>query len=745
MTTITGSIERITFYNEENGYTVLRLNPDKKRGERIPGLNLEGLLTVIGNFPSLSPGENIKLQGDYVTHPKHGLQFNAVSCEQLQPVTSAGIERYLGSGLIRGIGPELAKRIVSHFQEDTLEIIENEPEKLKQVSGIGEERTEKILNAWEEQKKVKEIMLFLHDHQISTNLAVKIYKTYGDQSLKIVKENPYQLEQDIYGIGFKTADKIAQNLGLPETHPSRIEAGLIYTINEMVNEGHVFAPTSIANEQAAALLGLDGDCVRSGLDRLSESGRIIRDVVRESIDKRQHHQKRVAEEPGSYGSPIVYLAPFYHSEKGVAEKLSQLAYQKVKPWQRKFEFKNIHLSNQQIAAIESILSRPVSILTGGPGTGKTTCLKFLIEFLESQNVTYALASPTGRAAKRLSEATGRPASTIHRLLGFSPGKGYVFSEKKTLEIQFLVVDEASMLDLLLTFHLLKAIKSGTQVLFVGDVDQLPSVGAGNILRDLINSSVVNVCRLDKIFRQTKGSEIITNAHRINLGNQPIFSTGEAGDFFLFPANNASKAAEWILELVCSRIPQKFHVEPMHDIQVITPMYRGEAGVDGLNKALQEVLNIPHPSKPEQNLFGRLFRVGDKVMQIRNNYDKDVFNGDIGLISKINKDDQALSVNFDNSRMVSYDFSEADEIVHAYAITVHKSQGSEFPVVVMPVITQHYVMLQRNLIYTAVTRAKSLCVIVGNNRAIRIAINNSNISDRFSNLGTRIREAAEKYQ
>jgi exodeoxyribonuclease V alpha subunit len=738
MVAVSGSVERLTYYNQDNGYTVLKLRPDPVQDWRIVGLNLEGLLTVIGNFPEISPGEHVQFEGDYTTHPKHGLQFKGTKCEKLLPVTEIGIERYLGSGLIKGIGPQLAKRIVKHFKSDTLEIIEAEPHRLSEVPGIGEDRTKKIIKAWEEQKSVKEIMLFLHEHQVTTNLAVKIYKTYGEKSLNVVKENPYQLEQDIYGVGFKTADRIAQNLGLPADHPARIEAGIVFAINEMVNEGHVYTPLNQLADRAEALLEVEKPLVLSGVERLKSSDRIRKESISQNDTENSEQGHMVAESSTGYGEPVIYLTPFYHSEKGVAAKLLELMSCPIAVWQESLGFESNDLSDEQKTALHSAMINPVSILTGGPGTGKTTCLKALIELLEAKNLTYALASPTGRAAKRLSEATSRPASTIHRLLGFSPVEGFQYNENQPLKIDFLIVDEASMLDLLLTYHLFRALQPGTQVLFVGDVDQLPSVGAGDVLRDMITSGVIPVSRLNKIFRQAENSQIVSNAHHINRGLMPKFSSTSQGEFFLFPAEDAETAAQWIIDLVTTRIPENFGFNPVNEIQVLSPMYRGASGVLALNEDLQASLNAAQPKKPEQKLFGSVFRVGDKVMQLRNNYDKDVFNGDIGFLEQINHEEQTITVRMDRTRLVNYDFNEVDELALAYAISVHKSQGSEFQAIVIPVLTQHYVMLQRNLIYTAITRAKTLCVMVGNSKALRIAIGNNQVSKRFSNLAERIK-------
>lgn len=746
MTKLAGEVVRITYYNAENGYTVLRFRPHRGQKQSVAGRDLEGLITVVGNLPELAPGENVVLEGDYRTHAKHGLQLYASKCQKTLPATLSGIERYLGSGLIKGIGPQLAKRIVNYFKKDTLDIIEEAPAKLQEVPGIGKDRTEKIIKAWEEQRQIKEIMIFLHGHQITTNLAVKIYKTYGSDALKVVKENPYQLERDIFGVGFKTADRIARNLGLPMDHPSRVEAGNIFVLNELVQDGHVYLPVNELIDRASSLLEVTPELVKDGLERLSKNERVkLTTEIMEPLASNEG-QSLIREPQTAYAESIVYPASLYHCETSVSRKIVQLQQRSIGAWQASFSLDDQYLSAEQKSALEKSLNFPVSVLTGGPGTGKTTCLKSLIQLLEANDLRYALASPTGRAAKRLSLATGRSASTIHRLLGFTPNKGFQHHEGNPLKIDFLVIDEASMLDIVLTYHLLSALKPGTHVLFVGDVDQLPSVGAGDVLRDIINSGTVPVSRLSKIYRQEQDSLIIHNAHRINQGKYPIFSQSKQGDFYLFPAQDAETAADWILELVSSRIPKTFGLDPMEDIQVLVPMYRGAAGVDALNNLLQKELNPPGSKKSEARLFGRVLRVGDKVMQIRNNYDKETYNGDIGSVKKIDRINQTIKVSLDNLREVEYDFSEADELVHAFAITVHKSQGSEFPAVVMPVLTQHYIMLQRNLLYTGVTRAKSLCVLVGNAKALRIGINNNQVAKRNSLLEKRIRQhqAPEAY-
>jgi len=741
MDSLSGSVERITFYNPENGYTVLRLRPDSRLGHRFTGrssLSAEGLATVVGNLPEVSPGEHLSLQGQWDNHPKHGPQFKAEICEQTLPATIAGIEGYLGSGMIKGIGPRLAERIVGKFKEETFDVIERTPERLLEVPGIGMDRTQRITVAWEEQKQVKEIMVFLHGHGVSTNLAVKIYKTYGDAALETVQKNPYQLERDIYGVGFKTADRIAQALGLPPEHPSRIEAGIVFALNEMIEDGHVYAPREALEERALELLGVPQELIAPAIERLAQDDRIRPELIPllKEIDGKGTRVVAEAQAAYAYGTPVIYLTPLYFGEKGVAERLRALVTATISSKEiRQAVFPLANLSAEQNAAVDMALAHPVSILTGGPGTGKTTCLKALIEALAAQHKQFALASPTGRAAKRLSEATGHSASTIHRLLEYSPVDGFKHNADNPLDLDFLVVDEASMLDLLLTNHLLKAVRPGTHILFVGDVDQLPSVGAGDVLRDLINSGVAPVTRLNTIFRQAADSKIITNAHLINQGKFPLFSQG-SGDFFLFPADDAAGAADWIIAIVAERIPQKFGFDSIRDIQVLAPIYRGPAGVIALNERLQDKLNPPAASKPERKLFGTIFRLGDKVMQTQNNYDKDVYNGDIGFIRSMDAIEQRLAVDFDG-RSVTYDWSDVDELTLAYVVSVHKAQGSEFPVVVMPIVTQHYTMLQRNLLYTAITRASKLCVLAGSRRAISMAVRNNKVANRFTALEWRL--------
>ncbi|MFC1878692.1 ATP-dependent RecD-like DNA helicase [Chloroflexota bacterium] len=754
MDSLRGSIERITFYNPENGYSVLRLRPEKRK---VTGVNREGLVTVIGNLPELVPGEYIKLSGRWANHPKHGMQFEVEVCEQTLPASVAGMRRYLGSGLIKGIGPRLAERIVAQFGGQTLAIIENHPERLRETPDIGPKRARQIAAAWEEQKQVKEIMLFLHGHGISTNLAIKIYKQYGDQAMQIVKSDPYRLARDIFGVGFKTADKIAQALGLPHDHPSRIEAGVIYALNQLVDDGHVYAPRQELAASAVGLLEVSSEQTLAALQRLDRDERVRTDLL--PFDRKTGRMSEAAgdrqddvfsgtgETVQPYGTAAVYLTSLYYSETGTAGLLRTLSAalpSRLSDIPPAFTTLSPDISEQQQDAIRTALRHPVSVLTGGPGTGKTTALQALIAVLESAGKSYALASPTGRAAKRLSQATGRSASTIHRLLAFTPGEGFKHNRENPLTVDMVVIDEASMLDLNLAYNLLKAIQPGAHLLLVGDIDQLPSVGAGDVLRDVINSDITPVTRLDVIFRQAANSHIITNAHRINRGQVPEFPAAASsrpgewpGDFFLFSVETPEQAAEWVQDVVCNRIPKKFGLHPRDDIQVLAPMYRGAAGVTNLNILLQSSLNPGETGKMEKRLFGQTLRPGDKLMQVRNNYDKDVFNGDIGILFSIDFTEHSLIVDFEG-RAVSYDWNEADQLVLAYAVSVHKAQGSEFPAVVIPLVSQHYLMLQRNLLYTAVTRARRLCVLVGSRRAIGMAVRNNKVAHRHTALDWRLR-------
>ncbi len=762
---LTGSVERITYYNEENGYTVLRLKPDS-RG-MLPFKYASGrdeLITVVGNLPELNPGEHLKLTGKWVSHSKHGRQFQAELCEQSRPATAEGIKRYLGSSLIRGIGPVMAERIVDRFGEETLDVIDYEPKRLQEVLGIGQKRVKQIIKAWDEQRAIKDVMLFLQSHGVSTNLAVKIYKKYGDESLAVVQNTPYRLVQDVYGIGFKTADQIAQALGLAKDDPGRIEAGVAYTLNRMAEEGHVYVPQEELEPEASEILGIETEKVTAVINQLETSDFIKRETITYEIGGASGKWQVTSgssasgDQPHSSLSPqpavlkeerAVYLTPFYYSEIGVTKRVQQMI---AHPTSRLAVIRHpssvirdrppvsnlqspVSLTEQQEEAIQTAIKNKVTILTGGPGTGKTTTLRALLDLLDRHRLTYALASPTGRAAKRLAEATGREAKTIHRLLEFNPGEGFGRNENKPIDADMLVIDEASMLDLILANNLLKAIGPDSHLLLVGDIDQLPSVGAGDVLGDLIESGVTAVIRLQTIFRQAAGSLIIHNAHRINQGLMPE-TRPDADDFFIFIKPEPDEAADLLVDIVKTRLPHKFGFDPLDDIQILSPMYNGSLGVTNLNMLLQGHLNPGNGRKPERRLGGRVFRVGDKVMQTVNNYDKNVYNGDIGRITALDTVMQTMTISIDGAPVV-YDFLEADELVHAYAISVHKSQGAEYPCVVMPVVTQHYMMLQRNLLYTAVTRAKKLVILVGTRRAIAIAVKNNKTTERHTALDWRL--------
>jgi exodeoxyribonuclease V alpha subunit len=732
--TLIGTIERITYYNEENGYTVAQLVPEGRAYT----------VTVIGNLLDVSPGENLRLHGQWTRHARYGRQFQVERYTTVLPATAAGIEKYLGSGLIKGIGPVTARRIVRRFKLDTLQIIEEEPQRLREVLGVGKHRAAVIERAWEEQKAIKDVMLFLQSHNVSTSHAVRIYKTYGDASIGVVRNDPYRLARDIHGIGFLTADKIARELGLAHDSPQRVQAGITYTLGQMADDGHVYAPQDELIHESARILDVPSDLVAEGIESLTAEQQV-------HVEPFAYDQS--AGQPAAHPlheDRAVYLPPFYYGEIGAANRLrtilnveqSRMTFYQQANLDRVFHHlaheDGLALNQGQQLAVRTALTHKGTVLTGGPGTGKTTALRTVIRLLEAREFSYALAAPTGRAAKRLAEATGREAKTIHRLLEFKPQKGFQFqrNEENPLDVDMVIVDEASMLDLLLTNHLLKAIDPESHLLLVGDVDQLPSVGAGNVLRDIIESGVAAVVSLTEIFRQAEGSLIVENAHRINRGEMPLFSR-QATDFFLFPAEEAEQAADLVVDLVKNRIPRKFGFDPLDDVQVLSPLHRGAAGVGELNRRLQAALNRPVEGKPERRHGPRAFRVGDRVMQIRNNYDKEVFNGDMGRITALDLVNQSLTVRIDDLDVV-YEFSELDELVHAYAVSVHKSQGSEYRAVVVPVLTQHYIMLQRNLLYTAVTRARELVVLVGTRRAIGIAVRYNKITERHTALNTRLR-------
>ncbi|HCS75382.1 MAG TPA: ATP-dependent RecD-like DNA helicase [Clostridiales bacterium] len=705
---ISGVIERITFVNNENGYTVAKI---KSRG-------YHDLVTIVGNLPGVTVGAIISLKGQWKMDSKYGKQFMVDIYEEKLPATIAGIEKYLGSGLIKGIGPINAKRIVKTFKEDTLRVIEEETDRLLQVDGIGPKRIEMIKKAWEEQKEVKNIMIFLQSHGVSTAYGVKIYKAYGNDSIKVVQENPYQLADDIWGIGFRTADKIAQNLGFDPQSYERIRSGIFYVLNQLSNEGHCFAYRDQLIEESNKLLEVEPERLASAIEEMLKEESLIPDK-----------------------EDALFLPAFYFSEVGVARRLRSI---------KRTDSIYLHNNTEQIVASiekqnkvvydeiqrEAICkagSCKITVLTGGPGTGKTFTTLGMISFYRKLGAKILLAAPTGRAAKRMSELTGMEAKTIHRLLEFNPSKGYAFNEDKPLKCDVLILDEVSMIDLILMYNLLKAVPDKAIIILVGDVDQLPSVGAGNVLKDIIDSAAVEVVRLTTVFRQARGSMIITNAHRVNQGQFLQYKGSINRDFFFMEQEDPDQAAQSIVELVTQRLPKYYKVNPIQDIQVLCPMLRGSTGAQNLNNLLQEHLTT---RGAYIKYGGTTFYIGDKVMQIKNNYDKNVFNGDIGFIKGINLEDRVISISIDD-KLVEYDYTELDEIILAYASTVHKSQGSEYPIVVAPLSTQHYMMLQRNLLYTCITRAKKIFILVGTKKAAYMAIRNNKIAKRNTMLAERM--------
>jgi len=699
--TIEGSVEKILFSNEENHFTVAQLLPDTaRRSEPV---------TIVGNLAALNVGESVRAQGRWVTHKQFGRQFAVEKFESVLPRTIVGIKKYLGSGLIKGIGQTFADRIVEKFGEQTLEVIDHFSGKLRDVDGIGPERAKRIKEAWTAQKSVRDIMIFLQGHGIGSAHAAKIFKQYGENAIVTVRENPYRLAKDIAGIGFRTADGIAAKIGIAADSIHRLKAGVVHTLERATDEGHTCLPRQELIEAARELLEAEIAPVENAVNLLALAG----DVV-------------VEEE-------WVYLTGLCRAERGVATKINELRAGKVElpamdldkalPWVQ--QQTGVELAAAQQQAIRMALTSKVSVITGGPGVGKTTIVNSIVKILQAKKCTVLLAAPTGRAAKRMSEATGTPAQTIHRLLKYEPREGFVHNERRPLNGDLLIIDETSMLDIPLSYHLLKAIPASASVVFVGDVDQLPSVGPGNFLRDLIDSEAVPVVRLTEIFRQAKDSFIITNAHRVNEGQLPELDAPNESDFYFISEEVPEKVLATIKELVSERVPRKFGL----DVQVLTPMHKGVCGSENLNRELQATLN---PTGPSIQRFGRTYRVRDRVMQIRNNYDKDVFNGDLGHIKRLDLVEQELIVEIDG-REVHYEFNDLDELMPAYAISVHKSQGNEYPAVIVPLLTQHFVLLQRNLLYTAITRGKKLVILVGSKKALAIAVRNDKTAARFSRL------------
>ena len=710
-------VERVTYQNETNGYSVIKC--------RAKGY--ADLITVVGSMPEVHVGSVLTLSGEWTVNPKFGRQFTVSGFEETLPATVYGIEKYLGSGLVKGIGPKFAARIVRAFGAETLNVIEEDPDALLRVPGIGKLRVERIKKSWDEQKEIKNIMLFLQGHDVSTTHATKIYKTYGSDSIRVVKENPYRLADDIWGIGFRTADTIAEKLGVEKETAVRLRSGLLYTLNRLSDEGHCYARRDQLLKTGAELLAVEESVLPAVLDEMVRQD----DVKTELIDG----------EDSAPGETAVYLPPFWFAETGTAKRLKQIfsspASVKVKPQgleERIRRVTGLNYDPAQMDAIRCAAGSKILILTGGPGTGKTTTTLGILTAFHQAGAKILLAAPTGRAAKRLSETTGMEARTIHRLLEFKPPEGCQKNEQNPLEGDVLILDECSMIDIMLMYSLLKAVPDSMTLIFVGDVDQLPSVGAGNVLRDLIDAGVFPVVRLTKIFRQAAASRIITNAHRINRGRMPDLSNGKQSDFFFLEEEDPETAAQEIVRLVKERLPRAYGTR---DIQVLTPMQRGAVGAANLNQVLQAALNADAAGLRRG---GTDYRLHDKVMQIRNNYDKEVFNGDIGTVCRVNTEDRELTVSFDG-REVLYDVTELDELVLAYAATVHKSQGSEYPIVVMPVLMTHYVMLQRNLVYTGVTRAKKLMVMIGSTKALALAVRNVTVTRRNTMLKERLKNPA----
>lgn len=698
-------VERITYQNPENGYTVLKV--------RVKGY--KDLVPVVGNLLDVNVGSVLLVDGTWKADIKYGRQFMAERWEETLPATIYGIEKYLGSGLVKGIGPKFAKKIVQKFGIDTIQVIEQDTSLLMEVEGIGKKRVNMIHESWERQKEVKNIMLFLQEHDVSTSFAAKIYKQYGNESIKKIQENPFCLADDIWGIGFKTADKIAQKIGIGKQSYLRLRSGIMYTLSELAGSGHVYAEQAQLVLKATKLLDAKEEYIIMTADQMIKDNDLI------------------------FEEDAFYLPPFYFAEIGTTRKLLRLLNQTVVDGMpqdidiTKIEKKlGIKYDSLQVDAICQAAKSKVLVLTGGPGTGKTTVTKGIITAYKQYELKILLAAPTGRAAKRMTEATGIEAKTIHRLLECKPPDGYQKNEDNPLDGDVLVIDECSMIDIVLMNSLLKAIPKTMRLILVGDINQLPSVGAGNVLRDIIDSKKVPVIELSRIFRQAQNSRIITNAHLINSGKMPDISNGKYTDFFFIQKEKPEEITEEIVTLVKNNLPRYYKI-PVSEIQVLSPLQRGAAGTINLNILLQEALN---PDGIGIRRGGYIFRTYDKVMQIKNNYDKEVFNGDIGIIEKVDMEERTLTVNFDD-RHIEYDVTDLDELVLAYAVTIHKSQGSEYPVVVMPIIMEHYIMLQRNLLYTGITRAKKILVIVGTKKALAYSVQNTTVTKRNTRLKKRL--------
>ena len=718
-----GQVERITYTSEETGYTVARV-----RVEEYPES-----VTVVGNLIAPAAGETMRMKGEWHDHPRFGRQFKVSSHRIVLPATVQGIQKYLGSGLVKGIGPVMASRIVKKFGEKTLEVIEHRIDDLTRIEGIGDKRVDMIRKAWDEQKEIRDVMIFLQEHGVSTAFAVKIFKKYGWDSISLLKENPYRLATDIHGIGFLKADLIADKMGFEKSAPVRAEAGILYVLQRLADEGHVLYPYEALITKCLEILEVDREVVLRAIGALGLEGKIVIEDLNSDLAEFEANRK------------AVYLSRFYISEKGIEEYLKGLIQSprglrtievdKALAWVQ--ERIHLDLAAKQVAAVKRALTEKVMVITGGPGTGKTTIIHALIQIYRGMRARVLQAAPTGRASKRMEEATGYPARTIHRMLEYSFRKGgFQRNQDNLLDADVLIVDESSMIDTILMYHLLKAVPPGALVVLVGDVNQLPSVGAGSVLKDIIRSGAVPVVELTEIFRQAEKSLIVVNAHKINQGVVPGAGSSKDihEDFYFIEQEDPDSTLKVIMELVCDRVPKRFNLDPVEDIQVLTPMHKGVVGTENLNQQLQGALN---PSKNELARGGKGLRLHDKVMQVRNNYEKEVFNGDMGRITAIDTERGEVTVTYEG-RPVPYDYPELDEIALAYAISVHKSQGSEYPAVIMPILTQHYILLQRNLIYTAVTRGKRLVIMVGTKKALAMGVNNNKIMHRYTNLAEMIR-------
>ena len=722
MDTLKGEVVSVVYTDPESHFTVARLKSKQE----------PGLITVVGNIGAIAPGTELSLEGNWKFHPKFGRQFNIVSCVQNLPATIVGIKRYLSSGLVKGIGPVLAERMIKHFGNNALKVLDESPDKLLEVPGIGKKTLEKIVSSWDEQKEIRNVILFLQEHAIPPSFAVRIYRTYGKDSLKTIRERPYDLAYDVKGIGFKSADKIALKLGFSEYSIERIEAAIVYALFSLSEKGHVFYPKEGLISHVMKLLNLeDTELVEDAIRLLLEKKRIYIEDIDENI------------------KDAVYLRHFYKWEVEIASRLKGIMScathqaedsEKISGYINDFEKRyNISLSEEQREAILGACLNQVFIITGGPGTGKTTITRFIGHILKKMGLKIKLAAPTGRAAKRLQEATGLFASTIHRMLGFGPGGEFQYREDKKIKINALILDEVSMVDCHLFVNLLRALPLTSKLILIGDVNQLPSVGPGNVLKDLIESQVIPTKGLSKIYRQAKKSMIVVNAHRINQGKFPVRSKKEPpeADFFWVEEEDPKKVQQLIIHMVSQRIPKVYGFDPMKEVQVLTPMHKGDIGTAALNKLLQDNLNSSNKAK---TYVLKGFRLGDRVIQTKNNYEKEVFNGDLGIIREVDLESGELIIDFDG-RDVLYNQSELDEISLAYCISIHKSQGSEYPVVLFPVMIQHYIMLHKNLVYTALTRAKKLAVIFGSRKAMAIALKDVNKEHRYTNLKNRLKDMA----